>query len=320
MRGGGAPEGIAGALSRLLRWKPVGPVMAAVVAGAPVMSRATPPPAEVIRLGALAGLGKGPALPGFVQVWAGQRWAGPGDMMLGEQAYTSTAGSGTGVVLKRDAAALDLGLLHNQNREKPASRLQFDLTGIGTPGGGRVRLLATATRPHAPGGHEGFALTGQHAQAVGSASHIVLLQYAQGSTGLDGNFGDFSQPADRERWRIVDGFTWPGTRVGAQAFGAWQLEKAPGGARTSQATAGLRLSLLAFERTRLVSDTYLARTHAAGNTPRWSGSVAAACMLNAGPSFFDPYRLKIDAKADVDDMASPGAVRLRYGAQLQSSF
>ena len=135
-----------------------------------------------------------------------------GDTQLGVAFFTSDSGQGLG----------DSG---SSNSTNPGLRMNVDLRALPVNAGGTLRATFTytdgrfsaANNPNAatPGaGTTGVGLGLTHTQALPSigGDNRLWLQYAQGSAGLNGNFGGFdgnfgsmSAPSSAKAYLLVDG-------------------------------------------------------------------------------------------------------------------
>jgi maltoporin len=191
-----------------------------------------------------------------VNFWAGKRYYGRSDVHITDTKYTKLDGTGAGA----DNIAAGPGKLaigYFRRDFGPSSRLNADWQGIPANADGWLRFLLTLTDAEtdgaggAPGtgvSGKGFTVTHyQHGLLGLGGGNTVYVQYADGSAGLDGNFGNIlgrngSTDQVKSR-RIVDAFTWQvdafsgqGTAMIQNTFDGWgDVKTESAGARVAYA-------------------------------------------------------------------------------------
>lgn len=125
------------------------------------------------------------------------------------------------------------------------NRFNAELSDIATKPDGKLLVVGTYTNGDFTGGTRGFALTAQHNQdkfmGLGGGN-TLWLAYAQGSAGLNGNFGDLTAPSGAKSWRLVESFTWQQGPFGGQAMALSPSDKDATGVKTNSTSIGGRAS------------------------------------------------------------------------------
>jgi len=169
--------------------------------------------------------GKGYGLAPDTALWAGRRLLLRTDTRVVERFVTDLSGVGAGLDAPLGSARLGLSYFGTDgNAIDAGSRLNLDVHEIGTLPGGRLRLVGTLTQGSVPHGTRGLGLIAMHTQdrLLGRASHTLWLAYAQGSAGLDGNFGGLGDPASVRSWRVVQSLGVQAGVFGGQTMLLWE--------------------------------------------------------------------------------------------------
>jgi maltoporin len=166
--------------------------------------------------------GKGFDISPDTNFWIGKRSYGRADVHILDTFFVRMDGVGVGA----DSIAVGggkLGLAYFSSDSgagfgdggtgtstDPGSRLNVDLTDLPVNSGGKLRLTGTYTKGNYDSaisgkGTTGFGLSLQHNQELSGlgGGNTLWLQYAQGSAGLDGNFGTMTAASSVKKWRIV---------------------------------------------------------------------------------------------------------------------
>jgi maltoporin len=261
--------------------------------------------------------GRGFAFAPDVALWIGQRFYGRADVHILDTQFVRMDGAGLGT----DGIALGsarLGVaffrldagsgvpLGTRVSERPARRVNLDLSNIGLGSGGRLRLTATFTRGHdepptGDAGTRGFAFSVQHDLPLGgiAGAHRAWLQYAQGSAALDANFGAMTAAPAVARWRVVESLTWQAGAFGGQAvalFGQHDADPAHGvAARYTERSIGARLSYAVTPHVKLLLEAgAMDKRPAAGNRQRLT-KITVAPAWSIGPGWSDRPELRLYA-------------------------
>jgi maltoporin len=245
-----------------------------------------------------------------------------GGAKLGVAAFTSDTGSGFG----------DAG---NGTATNPGARLNVDVQEIPL-GVGALRVTGTYTQGRFDNATNGKGTSGvgvslQHTMdipALGTGSGNTLwLQYAQGSAGLDGNFGSMTADSSVKKWRLVESLTWQLGAFGGQAVALYGQHKAEGTApEFDEISIGGRASYALTRNFKLVSELgYMQKKPDGAGTQKLT-KFTFAPTLSAGPGFWNRPELRLyvtTAKwnAAANDAAGPnGLTGLANGKTRGTSF
>jgi len=214
-----------------------------------------------------------------------------GGAKLGVAAFTSDTGSGFG----------DGG---NGKSTNPGARLNVDVQEIPV-GMGALRVTGTYTQGRYDNatdgkGTSGFGLSLQHTvdiAALGTGSGNTLwLQFAQGSAGLDGNFGTMTAPSSVKKWRLVESLTWQLGAFGGQAvalYGQHDKDDVAGTPKFSEASIGGRASYALTNNFKLVSELGYMQKKPDGSGTQKLTKFTFAPTLSAGPGFWNRPELRL---------------------------
>jgi maltoporin len=214
-----------------------------------------------------------------------------GGAKLGVAAFTSDTGSGFG----------DGG---NGKSTNPGARLNVDVQEIPV-GMGALRVTGTYTQGRYDNatdgkGTSGFGLSLQHTvdiAALGTGSGNTLwLQFAQGSAGLDGNFGTMTAPSSVKKWRLVESLTWQLGAFGGQAvalYGQHDKDDVAGTTKFNEASIGGRASYALTNNFKLVSELGYMQKKPDGSGTQKLTKFTFAPTLSAGPGFWNRPELRL---------------------------
>jgi maltoporin len=238
--------------------------------------------------------GKGYDIAPETTFWIGKRFYGRADVHIVDTFYTNLSGVGAGADIplgggklgiayfKTDASATDSG-----------NRFNFDYSGLPVNAGGSLRVLLTLTQGHFTGGKSGMGLSLQHTQKelLGGANDL-WLQYAQGSAGLDGNFGTLTAGSDVKSFRIVESLHWQLGALGGQAQAMFQNDKAAG-TKVDSATLGGRISYAFTKNFKLLAEAGYSQKKPDGGATQKLTKLTLAPTLATGPGFWNRPELRL---------------------------
>lgn len=180
--------------------------------------------------------GKGFDFAPGTNFWIGKRFYGRKDVHILDTFFVKMDGVGGGAdqIALGGAGKLGVALFTTDNdvpSNTPGVRVNADLSEIPLNAGGALRVTGTFTKgrftnqpgytsaPAVRSGTNGFGLSLQHTQDIASigGGNTLWLQYAQGSAGLDGNFGDLTAPSGAKKARLVESVAWQVGNFGGQA-------------------------------------------------------------------------------------------------------
>ena len=259
--------------------------------------------------------GKGFDLAPDANFWIGKRFYGRSDVHILDTFFVRMDGVGAGV----DSIALGggkLGIAYfssdsfkgfgdpgNGLSTNPGNRLNLDLTELPVNPGGALRITATFTQGHFDNvtdgkGTSGFGLSLQHKQELNGigGANTAWLQYAQGSAGLDGNFGTGTAPSGVKKWRAVESFTWQTGPFGGQAvalFGQHDKDDINAIAKYKEASIGGRASYALTKNFKLVAEAGYMTKKPDGSPTQKLAKFTFAPTLSTGPGFFNRPELRL---------------------------
>ncbi|HEX3140917.1 MAG TPA: carbohydrate porin [Rhizobacter sp.] len=254
--------------------------------------------------------GKGFDIAPGTNFWAGKRFYGRKDVHIVDQFFTKLDGVGAGFDQTNLGFAKlgvsyfttdggNTGLSHS-----PGGRINVDMTEIGLGDvGGQLRVLGTFTEGRFDGatgaeGTSGFGLTVQHTIDIASVGggNTVWLQYAQGSAGLDGNFGNLTAPSGTSAWRLVESFTWQAGPFGGQAialYGQQDANPVSGAAGYDELSIGGRGSFAITNHFKLVAEAGYMEKNPDGSAKQKLAKFTLAPTLSTGPGFWNRPELRL---------------------------
>jgi maltoporin len=229
--------------------------------------------------------------------------------------------------------------------DRPGRRLNIDLRAIPLGEAGTLRVTTAFTRGHDDSktgarGTSGFGLSVQHDQAWDAigGSHTAWLQYAQGSAGLDGNFGTMTASPHVRRWRLIESLTWQASTLGGQVvalIGGHGQDVANGvPARYAELSIGGRVSYAVTPHIKLLVESgYMEKRPDGADTQRLA-KLTFAPTWSTGPGFWNRPELRLyvtaarwndaaNVGAGLDGLTGLGDGRTRgtsWGVQLETWF
>jgi maltoporin len=124
--------------------------------------------------------------------------------------------------------------------------------------------------------------------------NTLWLQYAQGSAGLDGNFGgDLTASSGVKAARVVESFTWQQGAFGGQAMAMWQQDKDAAGAKANAASLGGRVSYALTRNLKLLAELGHSRKKPDGGETAKLTKFTFAPALSTGPGFWNRPELRL---------------------------
>jgi maltoporin len=272
--------------------------------------------------------------------WIGKRFYGRADVHIVDTFYVNMSGVGAGV----DGIAVGPGKLNlayfrtDGGATQPGSRINADMTDIATNPGGKLRLTGTFTNGDFSGGKTGAGLSLQHNQdnvfGLGGGN-TLWVQFAQGSAGLDGNFGNLAAASGSKSFRIVESLTWQVGALGGQAQAMWQNDKdGVTGLKTNASTLGGRASYAFTKNLKLLAEAGYSQKKPEGSPTQKLAKLTVGPALSTGPGFWNRPELRLyvtTAKWNAAANAAAGAGGVTgigdgktkgtsYGAQVEMWF
>jgi maltoporin len=281
--------------------------------------------------------GKGFDIAPETTFWIGKRFYGRADVHIVDTFYTNLSGVGAGAEIPVGEGKLGIAWFKTDvDSNVSGNRINLDYSGLPVNPNGSLRILGTFTSGNFTGGKSGLGLTLQHTQdkflGLGGANS-VWLQYAQGSAGLDGNFGGLASGSDVKGFRVVESFTWQAGPLGGQAQAMWQNDKAAG-VKTDSMSIGGRASYAVSQHFKLIAEAGYSQKKPEGAATQKLAKFTFAPTLSTGPGFWNRPELRLyvtTAKwnAPANAAAGTGGVTgagdgkttgTSYGAQVEMWF
>ena len=284
--------------------------------------------------------GKGFDIAPGANFWIGKRFYGRADVHIVDTFFTNMSGTGAGVnEVDVGAGKLAFAYFHSDlDSDRSGNRLNAEMYDIGVNPGGKLRLIGTYTDGNFSGtpateGKDGFGFTVQHNQEIAAlgGGNTLWLQAAQGSAGLNGNFGDLTAPSGSKSWRLVDGLNWQLGAFGGQAMVMYQHDKFDAGGKMTSVSVGGRASYALTKHFKLVAEAGYSQRKPDGGATQKLSKFTLAPTLSTGPGFWNRPELRLYVTtAKWNDAAAPfmglpaafnGKTKgTSYGAQVEIWF
>jgi maltoporin len=223
--------------------------------------------------------------------WIGKERGRRGDVHIVDTFFVEMVGVGAGFK-NQPLGAGKLGVAFyktDSDATKPGNRVNVEYLGLPTGADGALNFFVTATKGDFDGGTSGVGLSLRHDQGklFGTAlSNTLFVQYAQGSTGLNANFGDLTAGSSAKSWRIVESVNGQFGAVGGQAMLLLASEKNAAGVTTDSLSVGGRASYAFTRNFKLVSEVGYSQYKPDGGATAKLSKVTIAPTLSVGPDFW----------------------------------
>jgi maltoporin len=245
------------------------------------------------------GEAKGLSFAPQASFWIGKRYHRGADIHIVDTYFEKLDGTGLGASVPVLGGKLDLAYYHSDHAGQPvAHRLNAWWRDLPVNEGGSLNVLLGLTRATGPDadGKGGASFSIRHHQKFGDTSDNNLwFQMAQGTAGLDGNFGDLTAGSDVKRWRIVDGYQFqPTTRFGGQAIAMFEQRKSDAGDETVTSLGG-RVSYAFTRHFKVLGEVGFDRVKPDGSPERHLTKLTFAPTLSKGEGFMTRPELRLFA-------------------------
>ncbi len=177
------------------------------------------------------------------------------------------------------------------------------MTEIADHPGGQLRVTGTFTQGRFDNATDGKGTSGvgvslQHTQEVSSlgGGNTAWLQYAQGSAGLDGNFGTMTAPNSTKAWRIVENLNWQAGPFGGQAvaiYGQHDQDTVNNAAKFDELSLGGRASFAVTNHFKLLAELGYMEKKPDGSATQKLTKFTFAPTLSTGPGFWNRPELRL---------------------------
>jgi maltoporin len=267
--------------------------------------------------------------------WIGKERGRRGDVHIVDTFFVEMAGVGAGAKgFSVGPGKLGVAFYRtDSDAVRPGNRFNAEWVDIAANAGGKLNFFATLTRGDFDGGESGAGLTVRHDQEnlFGTGlNNTLFLQYAQGSAGLNANFGDLTAGSAAKGWRIVESVNGQRGALGGQAMLLLASQTDGAGVRTTSASVGGRVSYAFTRNFKLVTEAGYSQYKPEGGATAKLAKLTVAPTLATGPDFWSrpEFRLyvttaKWNAPAGnvTGQPAYDGETRgTSYGAQVEWWF
>jgi maltoporin len=300
--------------------------------------------------------GKGYDIAPDVNFWIGKRFYGRADVHITDTFFINLSGVGAGAdSIAVGGGKLGLAFFRNDSGgviqgtpaatgtdQRPASRLNADLSELVVNPGGKLRVVGTYVKGDFTGGKNGFGLSVQHNQdnAFGlGGTNILWVQFAQGSAGVDGGFGTLNATSATKSFRVVESPGWQVGNFGGQGQLMFQQDKVENFAgqttKVNSVSVGGRGSYALTKNFKLVSEAAYVQKKPDGSDTQKLAKFTFAPTLSTGPGFWNRPELRLyvttakwnaaanaaeNGGAGVTNRANGDTKGTSYGAQAEIWF
>lgn len=260
--------------------------------------------------------GKGFDIAPGTNFWIGKRFYGRKDVHILDTFFVRMDGVGAGADEIAIGGGAKLGVAYfssdsfsgfgdpgNGASTNPGNRFNVDVTEIAVNPGGALRVTGTFTQgrydnPTDGKGTSGFGLSLQHTQEIAAlgGGNTLWLQYAQGSAGLDGNFGTRNAESGVKKLRLVESLAWQLGAFGGQAvalIGQQNEDTINGTPKFKELSVGGRASYALTKNFKLVGELGYMQKKPDGSDTQKLTKFTFAPTLSAGPGFFSRPELRL---------------------------
>lgn len=268
--------------------------------------------------------------------WIGKERGRRGDVHIVDTYFVEMLGVGAGAK-GFTAGPGKLGIAFyktDADAAHPGNRVNAEWVDIAANADGKLNFFATLTDGDFEGGKSGAGLTMRHDQSnlfgVNGLNNSLFVQYAQGSAGLNANFGDLTAGSKAKQWRIVESVNWQRGAFGGQAMLLAASQTDGAGLRTTSASLGGRVSYAFTRNFKLVAEAAYSQYKPENADTAKLAKLTIAPTLATGPDFFSrpEFRLYVttakwnSAAGNVTGQAAfaDKTTGTSYGAQVEWWF
>ncbi len=258
--------------------------------------------------------GKGFDIAPDTNFWIGKRFYGRADVHILDKFFVQMDGVGAGAEIPVGGAKLGLAYFSSDSGKgfgdsgtgastNPAARLNADLTDVSLGTAGKLRVTGTYTsgrfnNPTDGKGTDGVGLSVQHNLDLAGigGGNTLWVQYAQGSAGLNANFGNMTAPSSVKQFMIVESMTWQVGAFGGQAVALWGQQDKNDVAltpKTSWISVGGRGSYALTKNFKLITELGYMEKNPDGQPKQNLTKLTFAPTLSTGPGFWNRPELRM---------------------------
>jgi maltoporin len=224
--------------------------------------------------------------------WIGKERGRRGDVHIVDTYFVEMLGVGAGAK-GFTAGPGKLGIAFyktDADAAHPGNRVNAEWVDIAANADGKLNFFATVTDGDFEGGKSGAGLTMRHDQSnlfgVNGLNNSLFVQYAQGSAGLNANFGDLTAGSKAKQWRIVESVNWQRGAFGGQAMLLAASQTDGAGLRTTSASLGGRVSYAFTRNFKLVTEAAYSQYKPENADTAKLAKLTISPTLATGPDFF----------------------------------
>jgi maltoporin len=233
--------------------------------------------------------------------WIGKERGRRGDVHIVDTFFTQMRGVGGGVKgIEAGPGKLAVAFYGGDTDSgdtAAARRVNVEYYDIAANPGGKLAFIGTLTDSDVGG--KGTALSVRHTQdGLLGGGNSLWLQFAQGSAGLNSNYGNLAADSRTKSWRIADGFNWQQGPFGGQAFAMWAQHRSPDavtGVVTKQTDTSLggRISYALTKNFKLLAELGHSEIKPEGQETQKLTKFTFAPTLSTGPGFWNRPELRL---------------------------
>ena len=226
-------------------------------------------------------------------VWAGKERGRRGDVHIVDTYFTEMAGIGAGMKgIPVGPGKLGVAYYTNDKdtNQRPGHRGNVEYVDIPTNTDGTLAFFGTATKSQFAGGTNGWGLAAKHVQSKlfgTSLNNVLWVQYAQGSTGLNSNFGNQTDTSAAKKFRVVESVNFQQGAWGGMGMLLWANEKDNAGKATVSTSIGGRVSYGVTRNFKLLTEAGVSQYKPDGGQRARLTKVTFAPTLSTGPALMD---------------------------------
>ncbi|WP_284616924.1 maltoporin [Aquabacterium humicola] len=232
--------------------------------------------------------------------WIGKERGRRVDVHIVDTFFTEMTGVGAGFK-GQPLGAGKFGVAYyrtDSDAARPGNRVNLEYVGLPANADGQLNFFVTATKGDFADGKSGFGLTLRHDQGklFGTGlSNTLWLQFAQGSAGLNSNFGDLTAGSAAKSWRIVESFNGQSGALGGQAMLLLASEKDRSGKKTDSSSLGGRVSYALSRNFKMVAELGYSQFKPQGGQTAKLTKLTIAPTLSIGPDFWSRPEFRLYA-------------------------
>ena len=226
-------------------------------------------------------------------VWAGKERGRRGDVHIVDTYFTEMAGIGAGFKgLNVGPGKLGVAYYTNDKdtNQRPGHRGNFEYMDVATGQDGALNIFGTVTKSQFAGGTNGWGLALRHNQNKlfgTSLNNVIWVQCAQGSAGLNSNFGDQTATSAAKKFRVVESVNFQEGAWGGMGMLLWANEKDNAGKATVSTSVGGRISYGVTRNFKLLTEAGVSQYKPDGGQTARLTKVTFAPTLSTGPGLMD---------------------------------